>query len=301
VLVSVGDSIVVWDNALLRGTRFDSDENLVRVSAVDWGRLANLLTPEAMSKEVVSGGGGKGTSPGLYPGAIEPMADGCYLVRLVEKGGHTPSSGLFRPQSGALRVSEDLSQVDTITLFGDTEQVMVDAPWGRFPVTPPAAKRSWTTYQGNPPRICVGDQERPEISCFDPEEGRTSIRWVSEPAPLTEKEIAEWREATVQLYDLKLARSQVLEMLDQVSIPQERPPYSQIILDQAGNLWVERGPIGGGVARYVDFLVFDPQGVLLGVVTLPPMRVLEIGQDYVMGVYQDELEVEYLHVYELRK
>lgn len=299
VLVFPGDSVVVWDRALLRLTRFDPDGNLAGIQTVDWSKLANLLTPEAMS--TISIPGGKGFAPGLYPGAMEPLSDGGLLVRLVDKTGKAPPSGFYRPRSGALRVSGDLSAADTIAFFGDTEQVTVDAPWGRFSVSPPGAKRSWTTHQGNPPRICIGDQEGPEISCFDQNGARTSIRWVSEPAPLTGNEIAEWRESTVQLYDLKLSRTQILEMLDQVPVPERRPPYSQIILDRAGNLWAERGPTEGETPGALDFLVFDPEGVLLGVVALPGMQVLEIGPDYVMGICRDELEVEYLHLHDLRK
>ena len=40
---------------------------------------------------------------------------------------------------------------------------------------------------------------------------------------------------------------------------------------------------------------------LLGDVELPPVEVLEIGEDYVIGLYRDELEVEYVQVYELAK
>jgi len=283
VLVTAGDSVVVWDNSAYRITRFGPSGELVDVQTLDLGTIA------------------KAVEPPLYPGSMEPLLDGQVLVRLIEKTGKSPPSGFFRPPSGVLRVSGDLSVVDTLELFGDAEQITVDAPWGPFPVVPPQAKQTWITHQGNPPRICVGDQEGPEIVCFGPDGGRTSLRWVSEPASPTEIEVAAWREATVRLYDEKLSRDQVLEMLDQVPVPEVRPAYSQIILDQTGNLWAERGPTAGRALGSVDFLVFDPQGVLLGVVALPPMQVVEIGDDYIMGVYHDELEIEYLQVYELRK
>ncbi len=48
-------------------------------------------------------------------------------------------------------------------------------------------------------------------------------------------------------------------------------------------------------------LMFDPTGQLLGVVALPRVRVLEIGDDYMLGVFQDALEVEYLHLYQINK
>jgi hypothetical protein len=84
-------------------------------------------------------------------------------------------------------------------------------------------------------------------------------------------------------------------------MPETRPPYYRILLDNAGNLWAERGPTAGRPGGSVDFLVFDPEGILLGVVALPPIQVLDIGDDYVMGVFRDELEIQYVHLYELRK
>ena len=305
VLVTSGDSVMVWDNALRRKTLFDPDGGLSNVKTVELGGLLKALAIELSGGVSDPGSKGKGgylpktagsSEPVLYPGDMEPLADGGFLVRLTEKE-ESPPSGFFRPRSGLLRVSGDLSAVDTIALFGDTEQITVDAPWGRFPVAPPQPKQTRTTHRGNPPKICIGDQEGPQIACVSPDGSRTLLRWASRPAPLTEDEIAAWKEETVQLYDLKLSRDQVLGMLDQVPVSGVRPAYSQILLDQMGYLWVERGPAAGEPLNSVEFLVFDPGGAWLGMVTLPAIRVLEIGNEYVLGVYQDEFEVQYLHVY----
>ena len=90
-------------------------------------------------------------------------------------------------------------------------------------------------------------------------------------------------------------------MLAQVTVPTVRPHYSRLVLDRVGNLWVELGPAKGAAPESVDHLVFDPTGALLGVVALPPIVVLEIGDGYVMGIYGDELGVEYLQVHEIVK
>jgi hypothetical protein len=315
--ITAGDSVVVWDNSLRRATRFDPEGQLTDVKTVDLGAMMRTLDLEPVGKG--SDPGARASDPGarakgaepqervrgaeqpLYPGAMEPLSDGGFLVRLIEKTGNAPPSGSFRPRSGLLRVSGDLSMVDTLMFFSDTEQITVDAPWGRFPVVPPQAKETRITHRGNPLTICIGDQEGPQIVCLGPDGNRGFLRWASEPAPMTGAEIAAWREATVQLFDLKLSREQVLEMLDQIPVSEERPPYSQIILDRLGCLWAERGPTGGGSMDFIDYLVFDQEGVLLGVVALPHIRVLEIGDDYVLGVHRDEFEVQYLHVYDIKR
>ncbi len=48
--------------------------------------------------------------------------------------------------------------------------------------------------------------------------------------------------------------------------------------------------------------VFSRDGVWLGEVEMPArFVVMDIGEDYVAGVMRDELDVEYVHVYALRK
>jgi len=321
VMVTQGDTMVVWDRALLRTTRFTPRGDLAEVHTVDWGKLALGLGVEMASKGGEAGGKNTGVPSGLYPGPMEPLADGGFLVRLVGKDGAPPGATRYRPPAGALRVSGDLSVMDTLMFFGDTEQVVVDAPWGPFSVTPPGALGTRTAVSGSSPRICIGDQEAPQVFCFGPRGEKTLLRWDADPLPLTRDEVSAWREETLRLLDPKLDRDQVLEVLDQVPVLPFRPPYSRIFLDPAGDLWVERGPGVEGVWKEVGghgaptnegaenggpgdsrgYLVFDPEGHLLGTVPLPPVRILEIGLDYVLGVYQDELEIQYLHVHRLLK
>jgi len=48
--------------------------------------------------------------------------------------------------------------------------------------------------------------------------------------------------------------------------------------------------------------VFDPGGRWLGEMTLPEgFRVFEIGKDYALGVYRDELGIEHVRMYGLVK
>jgi len=307
VLVTAGDTIVIWDQGQLRVTRFGPLGELTGVRTVDLGRLANGMGPGMPSDGEWAGGknpgNGKrsGSLSGLFPGLMEPMGDGTLLVRLVEKTGATPPPGFHRPRSGAIRISEEGSVMDTLMLFGDTEQVRVHAPWGPFSVTPPGAKQTVIAHSGPSGKTCIGDQEAAEILCFEANGKRTSVRWEGPPVALNEEDIARWREATVEVLAPKLSRKQVLDLLSQVQVPEFRPPYSRILLDPAGSLWAERGPTPGAREGWNDFLVFDPEGALLTVVSLPPIRVLEIGSDHVLGIYEDELEVQYVRLYALRR
>jgi hypothetical protein len=289
VLVTAADSVIVWDDAIYRITRFDSAGELVGIESVDRGTVAKAIDPP------------------LYPGDAELLQNDQVLVRLVEKSepGASPP-GVFRPRSGTLRVSADLSRIDTLMFFGGIEQVYVDAPWGgqkagALPIVPPLARRTLTAVAPALSRVCIGDQEGPQVVCFGPAAWRTVVRWSAEAEPVTEDEIAAWRDTTLALHAQKLSEDVALQLLAQVAVPTVRPPYSWMALDRVGNLWVRQDEPRAGAPEPVDHLVFDLNGVLLGVVALPPIEVLEIGDDHVIGIYRDDLEVQYLQVHELVK
>jgi hypothetical protein len=163
------------------------------------------------------------------------------------------------------------------------------------------AKNTGITYRGNPPRVCVGEQEGPEVVCLAPGERPTHIRWSSTPGKPTEEEIQAWRAGNLEAFSLKLSADLIHGFLDRVPIPAARPHYSSIILDDLGNLWVEEGPSAGGSTPSIDFLVFDSEGALLGSVNVPAIRVLTIGEDHLLGLFRDELEIEYLQLFRILK
>jgi len=287
VLVLPGDTLLVWDDALARVSRFDPTGNLVDMRTVDRGTIA------------------KAVEPPLYPGPVQLLPDGDLLVRLTEKtmvkGGKQSSSDAGRARSGALRVSADYERIDTLMFFGDAELVRVSAPWGEWRIALPRATTTVMAVQGSESRTCIGDQKVAEVSCFGPDASRTSIRWSSQEVAITEADVTKWRDTTVAMLAGKLSESEVLSVLDQVIVPAVRPPFSSIIIDAVGNLWVEQGPSSGRDAGSIDYFVFDRDGVFLGTVILPPVVVLDIGDDYIIGVYEDDLEVEYLQVFEIIK
>lgn len=284
VIVTPGDTVLVWDASGFRLTRYAPSGELIDAVAIDLATLA------------------KAVDPPLYPGTIEPLAGGGFLVRLVEKAGVKGSTpGKVRNRSGALRASGDLAFIDTLMFFGDVEQVSVEAPWGSFVWPQPLGRQTWTTHGGSPARICIGDQEAPQITCFDSAGTKTLVRWEPSPRPVTDEELAAWREENSRAFGEKMSQDEIDQFLDQFPIPETRPVHGEITLDAAGNLWISVGPTPGTDMASMEYLVFDPEGVLLGSVPLPPVRVMEIGSDYVMGIYQDELEVEYLKIYRLER
>jgi len=80
---------------------------------------------------------------------------------------------------------------------------------------------------------------------------------------------------------------------DEMPIPRTIPVFSRLLADDVGWVWAElyRYDVG----QPVRWLVFGPDGEGLGSVDIPPgLEVWQIGRDFVLGVWRDELEVEYV-------
>lgn len=284
VLSRQDGSTFVWDDATFRVTEFDPS-----------GELTGI---RSFSREGVA----KAVEPPLYPASGILESDGDLLVRLISKTGDVPQ-GSFRNLTGVLRVTADQSTIDTVMFFRDTEQVSVEWPGlGRFPVVPPLARRASIAVQPNDVRLCIGDQERPEVVCFGPDGTSIVVRWEADLVPVSSDEpaMASWRDSMTDLYMQKVTREAADRVLSQVPDPKEHPPYTELVLDRGGHLWVKTGPATDGRDGDV-YLVFTPTGQPVGPVTVPPVRVLEIGDDYLVGVARDEFEVQYLQVFEIAK
>jgi hypothetical protein len=83
--------------------------------------------------------------------------------------------------------------------------------------------------------------------------------------------------------------------------PELLPAYGEIYADELGCLWVEeyRSRASHDPHR---FTIFDAEGRLAGSLVVPPsFEIVEIGEDYLLGTWWDDLDVEYLRVYGLTR
>lgn len=88
--------------------------------------------------------------------------------------------------------------------------------------------------------------------------------------------------------------------LDQVQLPERLPAFERLLVDDEGHLWVQQTPWPGDVPPEWD--VFDGEGKMLGTVRMPAgFRATHIGADFVLGVWADEDDVEYVRMYRLTR
>jgi hypothetical protein len=98
-------------------------------------------------------------------------------------------------------------------------------------------------------------------------------------------------------------RPETRAVVEVLPAPELRPPYSDLHLDSEGFVWLSRYR---NTRLEPDdptlWYVFDPDGSWLGSIMTPPrFTVFEIGEDYLLGVRRDELDVEHVQLLRLRR
>jgi hypothetical protein len=100
------------------------------------------------------------------------------------------------------------------------------------------------------------------------------------------------------------------KMMEDVAFAENLPAHSMMQVDSERNLWVSDSSLewflGQGFSRVpstaISWRVFDRNGRWLGAVTMPPrFRPMDIGSDYVLGLWRDADDVEHVRLYRLTK
>lgn len=83
-------------------------------------------------------------------------------------------------------------------------------------------------------------------------------------------------------------------------MPEGSPAYTGLRLDGSGNLWVERfSPPWSEESRWA---IFGPDGAFLGHVDLPEgLSLTDLGDDWLLGLREDDLGVQRVQLFGLRK
>ncbi len=86
--------------------------------------------------------------------------------------------------------------------------------------------------------------------------------------------------------------------LASVEFPEFAPAFKSLALDGRERLWVEEFS-GSGTSAAGRWTVYGEDGASFGVVATPPgFRPASFGADYVLGVWEDDLGVEYVQKYD---
>jgi hypothetical protein len=128
------------------------------------------------------------------------------------------------------------------------------------------------------------------------------IRWNAQPQPVTAEDWSYTTEQIEQLYrDYPEERGRG-PPADYYQIPDTKPPYADLLVDDRGRIWVQRyGRYGGfEIEPSRDWWLFEATGRWVAEVSMPPgLQVMAIAGDRVIGVFKDELDVEHIRVHRL--
>lgn len=289
-----GDSLLVLDIMVRRLTVLGPDGGVGRSFAL--GGMGGSMVPSS-----------DGTVSFAIPAGV--LADGSMLGLSQSFQINAAREGAFRDSVPAVRYGPDGAVRDTLGWFPgiEMEQLTLNFAGQSFSTPTPVPLGRNTVVLAAGDRFYVATNDAWEVEVWNPAGGLAGIyRVAMAPRPLNSAGIATHREEQIALMDAQMGganvppqlREQMVNRINSASYPPSLPYIAAILRDDAGNLWVqEQDQPGDQTPR---FAVLDPAGALLGYVDMPArFRPTHITTDRVVGIWQDDDDVEYVRVYGL--
>jgi hypothetical protein len=272
-----GDSIGAWDLRQSRLTLFDAA-----------GTMAAQHTLRPL--------------PGTLSDLVGVLADGSVILFPGFKLNFSSGERATRDTLPYLRTPRDGSAADTIATYPGDETVTLTAGEGERRM----ALRSQVPWGAATHRavrgdaLYVGESGRGEVAVHGPDGAvRTLLRRPFTPVEVTEADRDAYRKRQMET-DAPAEMAAVLrELAGKVPFPARKSAFAGMLVDAEGCVWLEEHTDGDAPDAYQ---VFGADGRLLGRVTMPAgLRAREIGRDYVLGTWNDELDVTHVRVHPLRR
>jgi hypothetical protein len=202
-----------------------------------------------------------------------------------------------------VRLTPDLGpEADTVATVLGSESWVVSGGSGKdrfatiwgVPLGPSSA------YTAHDSLIYVGDNVRYGISVLRPDGSLVrSIRRAGEPPPVTDDMLARVKADFLEDVPPEQLAEQTA-IWDNFPRHERMPAYDDFTVDPDGNLWVMRARVLRSDPATAD--IFDSSGRLLGAVALPAnFTPFEIGSDYLLGIWRDEMDLQHVRMYSIRK
>ena len=282
LVASAGDTILTYDFRQRRFSRFSPDGTFLDARPLEGPSEAGFAFVESLL----------------------PDGTAVYTWRAFNRDEGPPSEGEIRRDTLSVQVLAAAGDtVYELGLFPGDETVVLQSGEveGGFSITisSTAFGRS-TQITGGDSGIWVGDSERFEIRRYSLDgQLQALVRRSSDPVvvddALVERAMAE------ELEDADDdQRRQIRRRWESSPLPPTLPAFEALHVDRTGNLWVQAFEVPGAPER--TWSVFNADGAWLGDVVFPDrFRPLEIGDDYVLGRFGDDLDVEHVQIWELVK
>lgn len=268
-----------------------------------WQARFTYLTPDGKLARVVSRGGTVGAPSSMQHFVVGRFNDGTLLARnnvigLADRRGfNAPPSGPRRDSIPWLRLREDGTVIDTLTRAPGE---LYDRPAsGSIRVLRLSPRPAVLAVDG---MFFIGTGESFTITGYDLS-GRAVQVFTKphRPTKVSAAVLSAFEQEEVEALSDATAIAALKQRNRTRPSASVLPAHDRFLLrDPDGNLWVQDFRVPG--APRVMWSVFAPDGRYRGVVSFPPrFRPLDIGRDYVLGSWTDDLGALHLQLYDLRK
>jgi hypothetical protein len=278
-----GDSVATWEHPARRMQVFDGGGKFTRAVVLD-------LPPEM--------------PVGAYPQMIGPLRNGfvTFLIPPSQPGivGEITRDALtyMRYQRGGAYAGE-IVRAPGFTTFTR----MLELPDGReikADGRPPFSEQPVAWPSGD--FLIYGSNQRYELAVYDTTGALFMLIRRSGPRQaLTAEMIEAYKvDAMSRAPDDPATRRRWENDLNTAPYPDSLPAYRRIRVDQTGTLWVNAYGMPG--ADSTTWSVFDADGRWLSDIVLPEAwQILDVGQDYILALTRDELDIERVQKHRLHR
>ncbi len=271
---TTGDTLVVWDETGARITWIGPDRQTSRVAMRPGPRVFHVGALLGDGSRVIP----------IYPSSTQPTDDGI----------------LWRPPGRVAVVDQRTGRIDTLGVFRGTEMKSGNI------VAVPGARDTRFATNGMAQVFAYGDNARFDIETYrmtgraKPVMPIARIRETFSPPRMNDQYLRAWREEMRQLFRGSAYEARAEREIQFSALPETLPAFENLALDGFGFLWVEAFRDDPQAARAVT--VFDEGGIPIAQAEYPQqLEVLEIGRDYVLGAFKDELDVISVRKYRLTR
>lgn len=268
---AVGDTVLVWDEALSRLTVLDPSGEFVR------------NVPLAQGEQI-----------GLQPRAV--YEDGSLLVVLRR----TVMAAALEPGS-VLADTSRLARLDMATGVVNAQASVGGPIWiwnGRGQAPVPFTVNAPYLVQGD--RVLVSSGPEFRVHAFSDGALLESFGLDRVLRPVTESDVRAYVDLFADAFSDSVQKAEYLAPLSHPLRPDHLPAYDQILTDDGARVWASVYAPNRLAAATWD--VYDPDRAWLGTVETPAgFAVMGIAADKLVGVWRDDFGVEYVRVYGLTR
>lgn len=271
------DTLVAFDWRNRRISIFDPNGNFVRSATLD------ALAPAPPSHVYV----GLFSDGSLLVGAQHLFASGTIRTGVYDD---TIFHVRFDPRGATYDTIGRQPGARSYVLAHDDGLELMPLPFGRRPRT---AAHEDGYYFGRGDSYAIDE--------YSAEGGlERSIRWSQSNEEVTADDKDRYVQRSLEGIDDEAERRMIENLLANIPYPETMPAYAELHLDSEDHLWVGDYRKPGDESR--RFTVFDPDGRMLGRIELPDrFTIHQIGPDFVLGSWTDEMDVEHVKLYALIK